>query len=117
MPAFELDAQRLGDAGAITLQILARDRAADPFQIGGDLAPDVAAIEIVEPSVRQMIERHGERALLELDARLRRLAIGQEGLGKPGDVFQSLDFKILWLTVLKGFFHRHAYHPASLTAD
>ena len=33
---------------------------ADALQIGGDLAPDVAAIEIVEPGVRELRERVGE---------------------------------------------------------
>src|SRR5437899_1945821 len=53
----EFHAQWIGDAGVITLQILARHRAADFFQIGRDLAPNVAAIEIIEAGARDMIER------------------------------------------------------------
>ncbi len=39
---------------SITIEIEARDRAMDAFEIGGNLAPDVAAIKIVEPGLRQM---------------------------------------------------------------
>ncbi len=48
------DAQRLGQRRPITLQIEARDRAMDAFEIGGDLAPDVAAVKVVEAGLRQM---------------------------------------------------------------
>ncbi len=48
------DAQRFGQRRSIALQIGARDRAMDAFEIGGNLAPDVAAIKIVEPGLRQM---------------------------------------------------------------
>ena len=46
------------------LHILAAERAADAFEIGGDLAPHVAAIKIVKPSTRQMRERFGQSLLL-----------------------------------------------------
>ena len=55
-------AERLGDLASIVLQIGARHRAADALEIGGDLAPDVAAIEIVEPGMGEMLERGGECA-------------------------------------------------------
>ena len=42
------------------LQIGARHRAADALQIGGDLAADIAAIEIVEPGGAELFERGGE---------------------------------------------------------
>ena len=61
-------------------QIGARHRTADALQIGGDLAADVAAIEVVEPGLREMLERVGEFALLEPRAGLRRFAVDEEGL-------------------------------------
>ena len=48
----------------IALQIVAGDGTADAFQVCGDLAADVAAIEIVEPGLRQMRKRRGEGFLL-----------------------------------------------------
>ena len=67
---------------SIFFQIGARHRAADALQIGGDLAADIAAIEIVEPGLRELLERRGERRLLQLRADLRRLAVDQEGLAR-----------------------------------
>ena len=55
--AGEIGAQRLGDLGLIAVQILARDRAADAFEIGGDFAPDIAAVEIVEAGMGELFER------------------------------------------------------------
>ncbi len=66
--------------GAIVFKIGARHRAADAFQIGGDLAADIAAIEIVEPGMAQMIERCANAVCLQGDAGVRRLAVGEEGL-------------------------------------
>ena len=81
-------AERLRDDGFEFFQIGARHRAADALQIGGDLAADVAAIEIVEPGLAEMLERVGECALLEPRAGLRRLAVDQEGLQKARRGFQ-----------------------------
>ena len=88
MPAPNRHAERLGDPRLVFLQVGARHRAADAFQIGGDLAPDIAAIEIAEPGVAELLERRGEGALLELGARFRRFAVDQEGLQKARRGFQ-----------------------------
>ena len=48
---------------SIVLEIGARHRAADALQIGGDLAADVAAIEIVEPGLGEVVEGRGEGRL------------------------------------------------------
>ena len=58
------DAQRLAERGVVMRQIVAGERAADAFEIGGDLAPDIAAIKIVEAGMRQLRERFGQRLLL-----------------------------------------------------
>ena len=55
--------------GFVLLKIGARHRAADALQVGGDLAADIAAVEIVEPGLAEMVERVGEGALLELARR------------------------------------------------
>ena len=53
-------AERLGDGGPVVFEIGARDRAADPVEIGGDLAADIAAIEVVETGIGELIEGGGE---------------------------------------------------------
>ena len=63
-------------------------RTADAFEIGGDLAPDIAAIKIVEPGMRQMRERGGERLLLQDGADRRRLAVDEKLSGKARHVLQ-----------------------------
>ena len=82
------DTERLGDPRFEFLQIGARHRAADAREIGGDLAADVAAIEIVEAGLDEMLKRGGEGGLLELGPRLRRLAVNQERLQKARRGFQ-----------------------------
>ena len=84
------------------LEVGARHRAADAFEIGGDLAPDVAAIEIVEPGMGELFERRGERALLQPCAGLGRFAVDEEGLAEAGGVFQLGNFSAVrraWLRV------------------
>ena len=61
-------------------KIGARHRATGAIEIGGDLAPDIAAIEIVETGMRKMIERRSKRRLFEGLPDLRRLAVAQEHL-------------------------------------
>ena len=80
--ARQLDVQRFRESGAITRKILARDRAADAFEVGGDLAPDIAAIEIVEAGMGKMRKRLGERLLLQGGAGRRRFAVQQECRGE-----------------------------------
>ena len=88
----DLDRERLGDIGLEFFEIGARHRAADLFQIGADLAPDIAAIEILKPGFRQMIERRRERALHHGDAGLRRLAVDQERRGEARRVLHLRRF-------------------------
>ena len=86
----------------IALQIVAGDGTADAFQIGGDLAADIAAIKIVEPGLRQMRERRGEGFLLEDGADRRRFAAGEERPAKPGTSFRLSKFSRVsrsWLRV------------------
>src|SRR5690606_25019931 len=58
----ELERKRLAPQGAICLQVAPHDRAADPLEIGGDLPPDIPAIEVVEPDARELLERLGKLA-------------------------------------------------------
>ncbi len=80
--------QWLDGARAEGLQVAARDGAADPLQVGGDLAADIAAIEIVEPGSREMGERVGERRTLAHRAGRRRLAVDEKRLGEAGRPMQ-----------------------------
>ena len=66
----------------VALQIVARQRAADAFEIGGDLAADVAAIEIVEAGMGEMRQRFGKSLLLERRADCRRLAVDEKRRGE-----------------------------------
>ena len=72
------DAKRRVDPGAVVFEIGARHRAADALKVGGQLASDIAAVEVVEPDMAEMIERGGEGRLLERGAHLRDLAVEQE---------------------------------------
>ena len=82
------EAERRVDPGAVLLEIGAGDRATEAFKIGGHLAPDIAAIEVVEPGMRQMLERFSECALLQPRAFVRWLAVSKERLGEAGHVLQ-----------------------------
>ena len=57
--------ERLIDGRPKAFQIASRHRAADAVEIGGNLAPDVATVEIVQPRARKMLKRCGKRGLLE----------------------------------------------------
>ena len=78
--------QRLRDLGADRLDVGAGDRTADPREIGGDLAADVAAIEIVEPDIREMIEARRQRRLPQHGSRRGRLAVDEECRGETRHV-------------------------------
>ena len=96
------DAERLGDARVVFLEIGARHRAADALQIGGDLAADIAAIEIVEPGIGEMFERGGEGGLLERAPTSGALPSTRNALRKPGAVSSSAYFSTVsraWLRV------------------
>ncbi len=80
--------ERLAQLGAIVLEVAPRDRAADALEVGGDLAADVAAIEVVEPGVGEVVERVGERALAEHRAFGGRLAVDEERRGEAGYVLE-----------------------------
>ncbi len=70
--------QRLAQHGAIAFDVAARNRTADALQVGRDLAPDVATVEIVEAGAGEVIERRRQRALPQGRAGFRRLAVGEE---------------------------------------
>src|SRR6185312_1694681 len=57
--------ERLIDDRPEAFQIASRDRAADAFEVGGNFAPDVATVEIVQPRARKVLERCGKRVLFE----------------------------------------------------
>src|SRR5262249_1768787 len=84
----ERDRERLGERGAAAFEVGARHRAADVVEIAGDLATDIAAVEIVEPGAGEMVERRGERCLLERRARVGRLAVEQERRREAGHVLE-----------------------------
>ena len=87
---------------SIVFQIGARHRAADALEIGGNLAADIAAIEIVEPGMGEMLERRGKCGLFEPRADLRHLAVDQKGFSKPSTFSISGSFSAVsraWLRV------------------
>jgi hypothetical protein len=86
------DAERLGNLGLVFLQIGARHRTADALEIGGNLAADVAAVEIAEAGLRELIERGGKGGLLELRARHRRFAVSQKGFPETDRVLHLRQF-------------------------
>ena len=77
--------------GVIALEIGARQRAADAFEIGRHLAPDIAAIEIVEPGMGELFERRGQRFLLEDGADRGNFAVDQECFGKARHALQGFE--------------------------
>ena len=80
--------ERLGEGGAAALQVGARERAADAIEIAGNLAPDIAAIEVVEPGMGEMLERRRKRRLFERCARIGRLAVEQKDRREAGHMFE-----------------------------
>ena len=83
---FDRDRERLGEHGAAGCEIGARHRAADAFEVGGDLAADIAAVEVVEPGIGQMFERAAERLLAQHLAGRGRLAVDEKGRRETRDV-------------------------------
>ena len=72
------DAERLIHDRAIAFHVSARDRTADAIKIGGDLAPNVAPVKIVEPGTGKLLKRRGKRCLLQPRADLGDLAVEQK---------------------------------------
>ena len=99
----ELHRERLDHAGPERLEVAARDRAADRLEVGGDLAPDVAAVEVLEPGAGEMRERVAERRQLADRARGRGLALDEEGLGEAGRGVERLGL----VRLAGGFRRRH----------
>jgi hypothetical protein len=77
--ALEPERKRLAPHGAVALKVGAHNRAADPLEVRGKLAPDVASIEVIEPRARELIEGLGELARREplAEFRLSRWIMGQ----------------------------------------
>ena len=78
------DRQGLHHPGAVGLQVLAGDGALDPLQIGGDLAPHIAAVEIGQARMGELVEGLGELEAPAQRAGRRQLALDEESLGKAG---------------------------------
>src|SRR5262245_40650108 len=78
------DAERLSDGCAIVFKIGARQRAADAFEIAGNLPTDIDAIKIVEAGMREVIEGFAKLRLPESEAGIRGLAVEQERLFETG---------------------------------
>ena len=74
--------QRFGDLRLITGQVLARDRTADAVEIRGNLASDIATIEIVEAGVGEMRECRRKFLLLQRGADGGHLAVVEKRLGE-----------------------------------
>ncbi len=64
----------------------ARHRRADALEIGRDFASDIAAVEIVETGIGQLIERRRKGGLLHHRAFRRHLAVVKEGLRETNRV-------------------------------
>ena len=62
----------------VAFEVGARDWGADPFEIGGDLAADIAAIEVVQPGIGELLQGGAERLRLAAGAGLGRRAAGPE---------------------------------------
>ena len=84
----QLDLERFGDGGVIACQIVVRERAADARQIGRDLTPDIAPVEIIEAGAGKVSEGVGERPLPHGRVDGRRLAADQERFGEPRHAFE-----------------------------
>ncbi len=65
-----------------------RNRTAKPFKVIRDLASDVAAIEVIETGMPEVVEHGGERRLLQYPARIRRLALDEKCLCEAGHMFE-----------------------------
>src|SRR5262249_42855394 len=72
------DAERLIDGCTIIFQISARYGAADAFEVTGNFAADITAIEIVKAGMCEMLESCSKLSLLEPGADVRNFAINQE---------------------------------------
>jgi hypothetical protein len=63
--------ERFGQRGTTPLKVAARERAPHPIELRRDLTADIAAIEVVEPGMGEVIEHCRQRRLDERAARLR----------------------------------------------
>jgi hypothetical protein len=69
---------RLGDRKLIGRQILARDQAAIPGEVGGDLLGELALVEQLRPALGQTLQRIGHVGIGEQIADALQAAIGPE---------------------------------------
>ena len=88
----DLDAQRLALDSAKGFEIGARHRAPDRGEIGSDLAPDITAVEILEPGIGKLRQHAGERRLAKHGALFGQLAFGEERGGEAWCRRQRLEF-------------------------
>src|SRR5262249_35852025 len=73
-----LNAERLIDHRAMAFQIGSRHGAVDAFEIGRDLASNIATIKIVESGMGELAEGRGKRCLLQPRADLGDFAVEQK---------------------------------------
>ena len=50
----QIELERVAQGGAVANQVLACDRAAEPFEIDRQFVPDIAAIEIVKAGIGEV---------------------------------------------------------------
>ena len=101
----------LSDSGVaqsrlVAAEVVARHRAADLLEVGGDLGRHIAAIEVVEAGMGELVERVGKTRLAPDGADLRRLAVGEEVRGEARHVLQRLDIAHGLAPLRRA--HRHA---------
>ena len=89
--AVERKRQRRRLARLVPGEVGAGDRALEPFEVGGDLARDVAAVIVVEAGLGETVERVGEPRLTEDRVFLRRLAVDQKEIGEARHVLQLVE--------------------------
>ena len=80
--AVDVQGKRRAPVGAIGLEVGARHRRADAFEIAGDFARDITAIEIIEAGMGELPKRFAKLRHFADIARLGRLAAGQIGRSK-----------------------------------
>ena len=86
-PVKRLDLERL-----MTCQVVGADGATRARKIGNECAGQLAAIEIVEPGVSEMLKCLRKRRLLEQAADGRGFSVRHEAARKAGDIFHLRTF-------------------------
>ena len=83
--------ERVDDLRLVGGQVARAQRAAHAFELGADALGDFTAVEVVQPTLGQLLQRAAQRGLLEDVAHSRRLAVDEVGLRKTRRVFQAVE--------------------------